>query len=226
LSLYLLLNIIILTIPLLLTFAPKVYYHRRIKWLIFSIVIISSLFIIWDALATARGDWAFNQKYIGGFRILGLPLEEILFFVTVPYSCIFLYETFRTYFKDRKIFYNHHLYSGLAVICFAVAIIFINRAYTATVFIMTGTLFVTARFCFKSIFTSSLFWLYIIVCTLLFAAFNYVLTSLPVVTYSPQAITGLRAGTIPIEDFFYNFSLLSFYLIIYLFAERKWGRKQ
>ena len=68
--------------------------------------------------------------------------------------------------------------------------------------------------------------MYIIVCTILFAIFNHVLTSLPVVTYSPQAITGIRAGTIPIEDFFYNFSLLSFYLIIYLFAEKRWGTKQ
>ncbi len=189
-------------------------------------IIISTLFIIWDALATARGDWAFNPKYITGFKILGLPIEEILFFITVPYSCIFLYETFRTYFKDKKVYYNHHLYSALALLSFAVAIIFRNKPYTATIFIMTGTLFATARFCFKSIFTSSLYWLYIIVCTLLFAIFNHILTSRPVVTYSSQAITGWRVGTIPIEDFFYNFALLSFYLIIYLFAQGRWGRKQ
>jgi lycopene cyclase domain-containing protein len=107
-----------------------------------------------------------------------------------------------------------------------VALFFINRSYTAAVFIMTAALFISARFCFKSVFGSSLYWLYIIVCTMLFAVFNHVLTSLPVVTYSPQAITGIRAGTIPIEDFFYNFSLLSFYLIIYLFAEKRWGIKQ
>jgi lycopene cyclase domain-containing protein len=226
LSLYFLLNIIIISIPLLLTFAPKVYYHRRIKSLLFSILVTSTLFIIWDALATARGDWAFNHKYVGGCQIFGLPLEEILFFLTVPYSCIFLYETFKTYFKEKKVFYSIHLYNILALICFAIAIIFVNKAYTATVFILTGTLFASARFCFKSIFTSSLYWLYIIVCTLLFGIFNHVLTSLPVVSYSSQAITGLRVGTIPVEDFFYNFSLLSFYLIIYLFAEEKWGRRK
>jgi lycopene cyclase domain-containing protein len=189
-------------------------------------LVISTLFIIWDALATARGDWSFNHRYVGGFRILGLPLEEILFFLTVPYSCIFLYETFKTYFKEKKVFYSIHLYNMLVLVCFAIAIIFINKAYTATVFILTGTLFASARFCFKFIFTSSLYWLYIIVCTLLFGIFNHILTSLPVVSYSSQAITGLRVGTIPVEDFFYNFSLLSFYLIIYLFAEEKWGRRK
>ena len=225
-SLYLFLNIIIISIPLLLTFAPKVYYHRRIKSLLFSILIISTLFIIWDALATARGDWAFSHRYVGGFQIFGLPLEEILFFLTVPYSCIFLYETFRTYFREKKVFYSIHLYNVLATICFAIAIVFIHRSYTATVFIMTGILFATARFCLKSMFSSSLYWFYIVVCTLLFGVFNHVLTSLPVVSYSAQAIIGLRVGTIPIEDFFYNFSLLSFYLIIYQFAEEKWGRRK
>ena len=225
-SLYLLLNIIIISIPLLLTFAPKVYYYRRIKSLLFSVLIISTLFIVWDALATARGDWAFNHRYVGEFRMFGLPVEEILFFLTVPYSCIFLYETFKTYFREKKVFYSIHLYNVLALICFAIAIIFIHKSYTATVFILTGTLFASARFCFKSMFSSSLYWLYIIVCTLLFGIFNHVLTSLPVVSYSAQAITGLRVGTIPIEDFFYNFSLLSFYLIIYLFTEGKWGRRE
>lgn len=225
-SLYLRLDIIIISIPLLLTFAPKVYFYRRIKSLFFSILVISTLFIIWDVLATARGDWIFNHKYVGGFQIFGLPLEEILFFFTVPYSCIFLYETFRTYLRERRVFYNTYLYSVLATACFAVAIIFIRKSYTATVFIMTGTLFASARFCFQSMFSSGLYWLYIAACTILFGIFNHVLTSLPVVSYSAQAITGLRVGPIPIEDFFYNFSLLSFYLIMYLFAEEKWGRKK
>ena len=210
----------------MLTFAPKVYYYRKMKSLIIAIVVISSLFIVWDALATARGDWGFNKKYITGHRIFGLPLEEILFFIAVPYSCIFLYETFHIYFKEKKVFYNIHLYNTLAISCFAIAVAYINKAYTATVFIMAGALFTSARFCFKSMFSSSLYWLYIIVCTFLFAIFNHMLTALPVVTYSHQAITGFRIGTIPIEDFFYNYSLLSFYLIIYLFAEQKWGRKQ
>jgi len=212
--------------PLLLTFAPKVYYYRKMKSLATTILVISSLFIIWDLLATARGDWAFNKKYIVGVGIFGLPLEEILFFLTVPYSCIFIYETFRTYFQERSVFYSRHLYSIIAICCFAIAVIFISKTYTATVFIMTSILLASARFCFKSIFSSSIYWLYILVCTFLFAIFNHVLTSLPVVTYSPQAITGLRIGTIPIEDFFYNYSLLSFYLIVYLFAEQKWGRKR
>lgn len=225
-SRYLLINILIIAIPLLLTFAPKVYYYRKLKSLAFSILVVSTLFIVWDALAAARGDWAFNKKYIGRNSLFGLPLEEILFFLTVPYSCVFLYETFNTYFKEKKVFYSQHLYNILAMLCFAVAVLFMSKTYTATVLIVTGVLFVSARFCFKNLFNSSLYWLYIIVCTVLFAIVNHVLTSLPVVTYSAHAIIGWRVGTIPVEDFLYNYSLLSLYLIMYLFAEKKWGRKQ
>lgn len=225
-SLYLIVNIGILSIPMILTFAPKVYYYRRIRSLLLSIAIVSSLFIIWDVLATARGHWTFNTNYIGRTRLFWLPLEEILFFLTVPYSCIFLYETFRTYFHEKKTFYNEYIYTILAFLCFATAILFAQRIYTLAVFAITGIIFAGARFCFRSLFSSSHYWLYIIVCTLLFAIFNHVLTSLPVVIYSPTAITGLRVGTIPIEDFFYNYSLLSLYLIMYLFAEEKWGRKK
>jgi hypothetical protein len=35
------------------------------------------------------------------------------------------------------------------------------------------------------------------------------------VEYNPQAIFGTRILTIPVEDFFYNYSMLSFYLLFY-----------
>jgi lycopene cyclase domain-containing protein len=223
-SFYLVLNAIIIAIPLLLTFAPKVYYFRKVKSLAFSIAVVSGVFVTWDIIANWRGDWTFNAKYIDGIGLLGLPLEEILFFITVPYSCLFLYQTFRTYIKEKPFPYNKYVYGILAILCLSGALVFIEKAYTATVLIVSATVFASAMFCFKDIFASNLYWLYIIVCTLLFGIFNHFLTSLPVVIYSQNAITGVRIASIPIEDFLYNFSLLSLYLIFYHSAERKWGR--
>lgn len=208
----------------MLTFAPKVYYFRKMKSLAFSIAVVSGLFVMWDVIASRRGDWIFNEKYIEGTGLLGLPLEEILFFITVPYSCLFLYETFRTYIKEKPFPYNKYVYGILAILCLAGALVFIERTYTATVLIVSATVFASAMFCFKDIFASNLYWLYMVVCTVLFALFNHLLTSLPVVIYSQNAITGVRIASIPIEDFLYNFTLLSLYLIFYHFAEKKWGR--
>jgi lycopene cyclase domain-containing protein len=48
-----------------------------------------------------------------------------------------------------------------------------------------------------------------------FLLVNSALTALPVVEYDPKAIFGLRVVTIPIEDFFYNYAMLSLYLLFY-----------
>ncbi|HET9916194.1 MAG TPA: lycopene cyclase domain-containing protein, partial [Candidatus Binatia bacterium] len=59
------------------------------------------------------------------------------------------------------------------------------------------------------------------VCLIPFAIVNTILTALPVVRYSSSAIWGVRLGTIPVEDFFYNYSLLSFYLLSYRLLGRR-----
>ena len=55
-----------------------------------------------------------------------------------------------------------------------------------------------------------------------FVVFNYLLTSTVIVHYSPEAIWGVRVTTIPLEDFFYNFSMLSFYLAAYIHFRARW----
>ena len=75
-------------------------------------VIVGGVYIYWDVLATERGDWAFNDSYILGIRFFGLPLEEILFFVTVPYAMIFLYETF-SFFSERLEFITYRWKASL-----------------------------------------------------------------------------------------------------------------
>ncbi len=74
-------------------------------------------------------------------------------------------------------------------------------------------------FWLKCYLSSFVYWLWIVFVMLLFFVFNYFLTSLPVVAYNPVAITNLRLTTIPIEDFFYNFSLLTIYLVCYRLAK-------
>jgi lycopene cyclase domain-containing protein len=59
------------------------------------------------------------------------------------------------------------------------------------------------------------FWLYLLVSFGLFFVANTFLTALPIVTYGDSAITGFRIGTIPIEDFAYNFALLTFFILTY-----------
>ena len=61
------------------------------------------VFLLWDYVFTMLVVWGFNHKYVMGVYVGGLPIEEILFFVCIPFSCIFIYEVVRYYYK-RDIF--------------------------------------------------------------------------------------------------------------------------
>ncbi len=100
---YLLLDILIILFPFLLSFKWKFTYYRYYKALFPAIAIVGLGYIIWDSIVTARGDWWFNYDYLSGISIIGLPIEEILFFVVVPYSCIFIYENLEHFIPDKTI---------------------------------------------------------------------------------------------------------------------------
>ncbi|MGE5401632.1 MAG: lycopene cyclase domain-containing protein, partial [Ignavibacteriales bacterium] len=96
---------------------------------------------------------------------------------------------------------------------------------TFTVLVFTGAFLIISSIFFVEIIKSKIFWIFNGVMYIPFLIFNYILTSLPVVMYSGKAVIGVRFLTIPAEDFLYSFSLLSFYLSVYLFLGKRWRVK-
>ncbi len=223
-STYLLINIFIIAVPLLLTFEKKIKYYRKLPALFASIIIVGGIYIVWDVIATLRGDWSFNPEHITGLKIFHLPLEEILFFVTVPYSGIFLYETGKLYLGDKTLAIRKFPFYISAALLIIISLIFIDQYYTFTVMLFSAIFLIIAILYHSKypVLNSSLYWKWILFMYLPFFLVNYILTSLPVVSYSPDAIWGIRITTIPVEDFFYSFSMLSFYLFVYLLIKKKW----
>ncbi len=221
-STYLLINVLIIAIPLLFSFERKVQFFRRLPSILTSIVVVGIPYIIWDVAATARGDWAFNSEYVHNLRIAGLPIEEILFFVTVPYACIFIYETLRAYIPDRSLNFSYWIPAILAVACIIISIVYSHQEYTKTVLLFTGAFFILSTLFHLSLIRSKLFWLFIVISFIPFLIVNYTLTSLPVVTYGEEAFSGIRITTIPFEDFIYSFSLLAFSVLIYRLTLDRW----
>ncbi|MBK8661098.1 MAG: lycopene cyclase domain-containing protein [Ignavibacteriales bacterium] len=101
-SRYLLINLLTVLFPVILSFEKKISFYKKFKYLLFSILTVSPFYLVWDAVATSRGDWGFSPEYLIEIYIFGLPLEEVLFFVTVPYSCIFIFETVKLYIPEKK----------------------------------------------------------------------------------------------------------------------------
>ena len=78
------------------------------------------LYLVWDYVFTIKNVWSFNEDYILGIKFFELPLEEILFFITVPFACIFIYECLKCYFKLNV---NANLVKLISVFLLALSLI-------------------------------------------------------------------------------------------------------
>lgn len=82
---------LIVTLPLEFVFKARVY--RRPLRLIQAVFVTLIIFAIWDAIAIAAGMWTYSERFTSGIMLpLGLPLEEVLFFVAIPVCGLLTYE--------------------------------------------------------------------------------------------------------------------------------------
>ncbi len=137
----------------------------------------------------------------------------------MPYSCLFVFESIRKFLGDAKLFSpSRRGFAGAGILVAISSFAFLSKEYTFLAILSVGlTIFWVARVNIR-IFSSRAYWTYIVVTLFLFLIFNYILTSLPVVEYSTLAISNIRVVTIPIEDFLFNFSMLTAYLTVYVWA--------
>jgi lycopene cyclase domain-containing protein len=220
--LYLYINLAIIIGPLIISFERRrINYCSRIKSVAFSTFCVGTAFVAWDALATSRGHWSFNPVYLVGPKLLGLPFEEILFFITVPFSCLFTYEALAYFVKDARLAKLGKLPLAVGLALALLSVLFVNKEYTFLAMLSVAISVLVAHKLVKDMFSSRLYWLYIALAFTFFFVFNYFLTSLPIVEYSSLATSGLRVTTIPVEDFMFNFSMLTLYLAIHLSVARK-----
>ncbi|MGQ9643522.1 MAG: lycopene cyclase domain-containing protein [Ignavibacterium sp.] len=220
-STYLIINILIIFFPLVLSFDKNLTYYKKIPQLFFSILIVSTAYIIWDSIATNRGDWAFSPEHLIGIYFFGLPIEEILFFITVPYSCVFIYETVKFYVKGKELRLNKNFFWGAALLLLIISIVFNYQHYTFTVTIFTATFFIISTLIKPQLLNSYHYWLTMLISFVPFLIVNYFLTSIPVVTYNETAFFGKRFLTIPLEDFLYSFSMISLWILFYEIAQSR-----
>jgi lycopene cyclase domain-containing protein len=57
-----------------------------------AIIPVAAVFVIWDVIAVAAHAWSYNPRYLIGVTLpLGIPLEELLFFVVIPLCGLLTY---------------------------------------------------------------------------------------------------------------------------------------
>ena len=211
-SLYLWLNIGSIAVPLLYSFHPKLQLYKKFHWLLLSLMLTMGVFIPWDVIFTIHGVWGFNSDYFLGFKILSLPLEEWLFFICIPFACVFTHYALLLYFPNLKLnkVATKAISISLVLILFILALANYDKWYTLVNFSLAIPL---TWLVYK--YNPQLlqhFFLTFLVMLIPFFIVNGVLTGSwidnQVVWYNDAENLGIRMGTIPVEDSIYAYSMI------------------
>lgn len=218
---YLGLDLFTISFPLLRSFEHRITFWKKWPGLFTGIAVMAAVFIIWDAIFTANGVWGFNPRYLTGPHIFHLPIEEWLFFLVVPYACVFLYEVMRYYVKRDILGKVARPFSiVLMSVLLVVGVLYIDHIYTAITFLCTAAMLALHVFVLKSPYLGR-FYVGYAVSLIPFFLVNGILTGWlldePIVWYNNAENLGIRINTIPIEDSMY---LLFFLLLTITFYER------
>ena len=214
-DLYVRIDLLVLALPLALSFDRKVAFWKRWPQVFAAIAAVVLVFGAWDAWMAARGIWSFNPAYAGEFRFLHLPPGEWLFFVCVPYACLFVLVCVRAYLSDRVLRIPRRAFAVPAALFFALAFLYRERGYTATVFLATGLALAALEGAASGTLRSRNFWIALGLTYLPFLVANGFLTGIPIVRYDDAENLALRVGPIPLEDFFFSFSMLGLSILVY-----------
>ncbi len=222
---YLLINFLTILFPLILSFDKKVGFYKKWKYIAPGLLITGVLYLIWDYIFTFKNVWSFNDDYILGIKLFGLPLEEMLFFITVPFACIFIYECLICYFKlniNEKVVKLISVF--LLSVSFVLALLYADRLYSIINFL---TLAIVLLYTLMKPIKLDMgkFYVAYAVSLLPFYIVNEILTSIPIVSYDNTQNMGFRVGTIPFEDHFYSMSLILLNLIFFEYFRNRNGKR-
>lgn len=218
--LYLLLNLFTAFFPLLLSFDGRVKFSRQWRNFFPAALLVSFFFLVWDYYFTLWGVWGFNDAFLTGLYIGVLPIEEVMFFVTVPFACVFLYEVMRYYLtKSYLDAAAPFISAGLGIVLSIVALLNTDLLYTSTTFFLASALVLYQQFVGKAKFMG---WFYLSFAVSLapFLLINGVLTGAPVVVYNNAENLGIRLFTIPLEDLVYSLLLLLLNVSVFEFFKK------
>lgn len=223
--LYLAIDLGAIFLPLLFSFYPEANFSKKWKYLWPAILFPAIFFLVWDEWFTSLGVWGFNPEYVTGIYLFSLPIEEILFFICIPYACVFTFDAVNYLSKvDPWKLHTRHITLVLAAILAIAVIPNTTRIYTTSTFVLTIVAILGLQFWLRAYWLGRFYRAYLFILIPFFIV-NGILTGTgidsQVVWYNDAENLGIRLGTIPVEDIFYGMLLILMNVAIYEGLQRR-----
>ena len=236
---YILVDLFCLAGPFILSFHKSVAFYKNFKALFIGLLVMFSVYLPWDILFTHWGIWNFNATYTLQYRWFLLPLEEWLFFLAVPFACVFTFECVRHFKKSppSKTFTTISgttillissclcVYSGIkelwytfsaTLLCIALLLFHIQRrSEFLGYFLFAWFILLIPFYISNGILTGLHFYDYPLINA------NQVNITEAIVRYNNQFNLGIRIWSVPIEDFFYGLAMVLLTLTPYEYFRLK-----
>jgi isorenieratene synthase len=179
-------------------------------------------FVVWDAAVAGR-HWWFDARRVLGPRVLGLPVEELLFFLVVPLACLFTWEVLVGGARARlRPLGRAGRIAALVCLLAAVWAWAEGREYTALVLAGVVGALVLDDALGTGLAGSNRARVHAVLVLAFTGVFNGYLTARPIVHYDDAYALGWRLGTIPVEDFAFGLALV---LVTTTLYQRARGRR-
>jgi lycopene cyclase domain-containing protein len=228
--LYLWLNIGSFLVPFLVSFHPRLKFYKKWRSLFPAIFLMMAIFIPWDIVFTNNGFWGFNEAYLTGYHLLGLPVEEWLFFICIPYACLFTHYALLELFPKCSLskITVEIIYVLLVSLLVITLWFYYDRWYTLVNF-SYGIILLGLIYNYRKKLLYTFFPTYLVILIPFFLV-NGVLTGTgidePVVWYLNTENMGIRLGTIPMEDIVYNLGMLLTVFVLTEEFERQFNKSK
>jgi lycopene cyclase domain-containing protein len=221
---YLSVDIGCVIIPLLASFLPSVRFYDQWKFFLPVSLFTAVIFIIWDCIFTYAGVWSFNDRYVLGYYFLNLPVEELAFFICIPFACMFTFYVWVRFVKKslgRKL--SNITTWLLAAALLIIAATHLQQAYTSVTFFLLGAFLILLSI--RGAAYLPYFYVSFLLVFIPFLIANGILTGTgldePVVRYNDAHNLKIRILTIPVEDVFYGMLFQLMNTMGYLYVIRR-----
>lgn len=225
--LYLAIDFFSILFPFIFSFYSKHNFSKKWRYAFPGILLTALFFIVWDEWFTQMGVWGFNPRYLTGIKLSSLPIEEILFFICIPYACMFTYEAVNYLIKWRMDERTTNFISDLLIFgLFIAGILTWGKWYTSLTCLLTAAFVFLHRRVWKSDYAGKFYFAYLFILIPFFIV-NGILTGTgieeEVVWYNNNENLGIRMGTIPVEDTIYGMLMLFMSISIFEYLQKKKG---